>query len=106
MHNRAPPFSSLPYSPAQILETPENSQVRRQSNACPSCRDSLKSTELFPSPLLAAACVLSITVNITEQVVQGWEDVKHKPAAQCTCLAAACSDILGHGDLVERTDAH
>lgn len=38
--------------------------------------------------------------------MQGWEEVKHKPAAQCTCLAAACSDILGHGDLVERTDAH
>lgn len=67
---------------------------------------SVKSTGPFPSPSLAAACVLSITVNITEQEVEGWEEVKHKPAAQCTCLAAACSDILGHGDLVERTDAH
>lgn len=60
----------------------------------------------FPSASLAVACLLSITVNITEQEVQGWEEVKHKAAAQCTCLAAACSDILGHGDLVERTDAH
>lgn len=43
-------------------------------------------------PLLAVACLLSITVNITERV-QEWEEVKHKPDAQCTCLAAACSDI-------------
>ena len=44
-------------------------------------------------PPLATAYLLSITVNITEQEVEGWEEAEHKPAAQCTCLAAACSDI-------------
>lgn len=100
MHNRAPPFS-CPQNPRE-QPGPEVEQCLSKLQES----NSLKRTGPFPSPWLSAACVLSITVNITEQEVQGWEEVKHKPAAQCTCLAAACSDILGHGDLVERTDAH
>lgn len=57
-------------------------------------QNSLKTeTFLIIPPPVAAAYLLSITVNITEHEVEGWEEAKHKPAAQCTCLAAAWSDI-------------
>lgn len=88
-------------------KTPESSQDQSRAVLVQTAGIQVsKKHRPFPSASLAVACLLSITVNITEQEVQGWEEVKHKPAAQCTCLAAACSDILGHGDLVERTDAH
>lgn len=88
-------------------KTPENGQDQSRAELVQTAGIQVcKKHRPFPSAWLAVACLLSITVNITEQEVQGWEEVKHKPAAQCTSLAAACSDILGHGDLVERTDAH
>lgn len=82
-------------------KAPENSRPVLQE------QNSLKTeTFLIIPPPVAAAYLLSITVNITEHEVEGWEEAKHKPAAQCTCLAAAWSDIWGHRDLVERADAH
>lgn len=97
MHNRTPDPKAL-----------ENSNSSPSSKLQESNSLKKKKAETHPlsSPPLAAAYLLSITVNITEQEVEGWEEAKHKPAAQCTCLAAACSDIWGHGDLVERADAH
>lgn len=105
MHNRTPPSPQLTQKPW------------RKVRLCTTAKAALQTTGIqfskehrpFPSSLLhlAAAYLLSITVNITGQEVEGWEEeAKQKPAAQCTCLAAARSDIWGHGDLVERADAH
>lgn len=58
-----------------------------------------------PSPPLTAVILLSITVYMKEQEVEGWEEAEHKSAEKCTCLPAARSDIWGHRDRVRGVDA-
>lgn len=84
MHNRTPDPKALENS---------NSGPSSKLQESNSLKKKKEETRPLSSPPLAAAYLLSITVNITEQEVEGWEEAKHKPAAQCTCLAAACSDI-------------
>lgn len=93
MHKRTPPSPSLTQKPWRTVRPCATVKAALLQTAGIQFS---KKHRPFPSSLLhsAAAYLLSITVNITGQEVEGWEEeAEHKPAAQCTCLAAARSDI-------------